>query len=417
MKHQRVPSAILMLLASIFLIGSGCAFKKDDADNAKPAQAPADVIEQIKTERAKEAFTGQLTAENVQVTFSESDMGFYNMTISWPQEVTKVQVVINGIKEIVSGSNVATRSVEHSKKQDIEVTAFDSFGSPTSVYTQAAVAPVDIIVKAPLYLAESTQINANRIYFLAEGFIETNGHNLSIESNSFIVAEPVHSGLKLFSNYSSIRTQGAQNYATEDFHHLNSSITINARKAVGTLRVAMIGFNGRNGRSGDELEKLNGITRQRNTQLDGSNGTDEILKKVPKTPDSPAETLCVRPASSGQPGKPGAAGANGENGQDGGSTGNLLVTVLQHDQFALEVGTLPGKSGKGAPGALGHEGGNGGAPGKAHGVCAQRPVTGQKGASGPKGSDGKSGANGKVGTISSNVAKQRIFDLGTFEAQ
>lgn len=391
---------------------SACAFKKDNAPKAKPVEAPTNVIEQIKTERAKEAFNGQLTADNVQVTFTEAEMGFYNMAISWPNEVTKVQIIVNGIKEIVSGSNVNIKNVEHSENQNIEITAIDSFGAPISVYTHVTTAPIDIIIDKPLYLTNDMQMEANRIYLLGNGFIQTNGYLLSISVKTLFLEEPFDSGRKLFSNYANIRTQGAQNYATEDFHSLNSSITIKAQKAVGTLRVAMIGFNGRNGLNGIELERINGYTRQRNPQLDGANGTDEVSKRVPKTPDSPAETVCVQAASDGQNGKSGAAGTNAENGQDGGNTGNLLVTVLQHDQFALEVGTLPGKAGKGGIGSQGHEGGNGGSPGKVRGACAQRPVAGQKGAQGLKGIDGKDGLNGKVGTINSNVAKQRIFDLG-----
>ncbi|AFX99793.1 hypothetical protein [Bdellovibrio bacteriovorus] len=412
MKHQKAGFTILWLFAFVLLNGPGCAFKKDNAPKAKPGETPTDVIEQIKTERAKEAFNGQLTADNVQVTFTEAEMGFYNMAISWPSEVAKVQIIVNEFKEIVSGSNTATITVVHSQAQKIELTAIDSFGAPISVYTHVTTAPVDTIIDKPLYLGKGMQMEANRMYILEGAFIQTNGHLLSISVKSLLLEGPIDSG-KLFVNHAHIRTQSAQNYATDDFHALNSSITINAHKAVGTLRVAMIGFNGRNGRNGDELEKSKGIIRQRNPQLDGANGTDEVSKRIPKTPDSPAETVCVQAASDGQNGKSGAAGTNAENGQDGGSTGNLLVTVLQHDQFALEIGTLPGKAGKGGVGAQGHEGGNGGAPGQVRGTCAQKPQAGQKGAQGPNGVDGKDGINGKVGTINSNVAKQRIFDLGT----
>lgn len=399
------------MMLCCLLVFSGCSFKKDDAEAPKATEQAPDVVEQIKTERQKEAFNGQLNAENVQVSFKEAEMGFYEMTIAWPSEVAKVQVIANARKEIVTGAGSTAILVEQGSTQVIELTAFDSFGSPVSVYLIQKDAPVDVIIQNPRYLVEDTNLEANRLYLLAGSFIETNGHHLSISVKSLFVAEPADKDLKLYTATASIRNQSAQNYISEPFQSRNSSISITAHKAVGTLRVAMIGFNGRDGRSGQELEKLQGVSRQRDTKLDGANGTNEAARQGTRTPDGPGELICLRPASSGQDGKQGAPGTDGENGQDGGHTGNLIVTIDDFTQFSLEVGTMAGRAGKGAAGTPGHEGGRGGAAGAVKGVCAQIPRAGKNGIQGPHGANGKDGAPGKVGTISSNVSKQKIFDL------
>lgn len=390
---------------------SACSFKKNGTEERKAAEPTVDVVEQIKTERAKEASNGQLSEKNVEFSFKEAEMGSYEMTISWPSDVPKVLLVVNDRKEIVSGTNSYQTKVPHSKSIAIEMTSMDSFGSPVSVYSTILSAPVDIIISSPRYLKDEMQFRANRMYLLADGSIVTNGHHLSISVNKLYVEEAKNRGSSLFLQSAKISTQGAQNFGSEPFEFRNSSITVTAKKAVGTLSVALIGFNGRNGRSGSEIEVQKGVSRQRDSQLDGVNGADEKTLRTPKTPDSPAETVCVQAASNGQDGKSGAPGANGDDGQNGGDTGNLLVTVDDNTEFSLEVGTLVGLPGKGGLGAPGHEGGNGGAPGKASGICSQRPQAGKEGAQGAHGANGKDGIRGRVGTISSNVAKQKVVDL------
>lgn len=405
----------LTLLLGCTLVLSACSFKKDDEVKPKVNEpVVVDVVEQIKSERAKEASNGQLTEENVQVTFAEAEMGFYNMTVSWPEDIPKVLVVINEKKEIVSGVSSVTVSVPQGTTMDIELTSHDSFGSSIAVFAISRRAPVDIEVSYPRYLNEDTVIEANRLYLLPDGYIETNGHHLSISVGKLTV-EPKKYGS--FIDNAKIRTQGAQNFGSNPFELRNSSITITAKKAIGTLSIAMIGFNGRHGRGGGEIELQNKVSRTRDTKLDGANGADEVIRRIPKTPDSPAQSVCSRPAGNGQGGAQGAAGTNGGDGQNGGDTGNLLVTIDDHSEFALEVGTKVGRPGKGGLGTAGHEGGNGGAPGRSMGICASSPQAGKKGANGPDGAHGKDGADGKVGTISSNVAKQKIFDLNITQSR
>nr|BFD59346.1 hypothetical protein CKG001_14530 [Bdellovibrio sp. CKG001] len=406
------------LVLCSFLALSACAFKKDDGEKSKGASEPSpatDVVEQIKSERAKEAFSGQLDDENVQVSFQEAEMGRYQLTIAWPKGISSVMLVVNGKKAIVTDASSTTAIVEQGAELAIELTAMDSLGAPMSVYAVTRKAPVDVIVSTPRYLSENTSINANRLYLLSEGFYVTNGWHLSISANKMYIQDAVNKADRLFPSYAKIRTQSAQNIGNELFEIRNSSITITAKKAVGTLSVALIGFNGRDGKSGEELEKQGKISRQRNPKLDGANGSDEVTRRIPKTPDSPPQLICVRAAGNGQDGAQGAPGANGANGENGGDTGNLLVTIDDFSEFSLEVGTQVGKGGKGGLGAPGHEGGNGGAPGKTFGVCAQVPSAGKKGAKGADGANGSDGLNGKVGAISSNVTKQKIFDLNVVQ--
>ncbi|WP_347359205.1 hypothetical protein [Bdellovibrio sp.] len=402
------------LVLSGFLALSACAFKKDDGEKTKAAADPApatDVVEQIKSERAKEAFNGQLNDENVQVSFKEAEMGRYQLTIAWPTGISSVMLVMNGKKAIIADASSTTAVVEQGAELDIELTAMDSLGAPMSVYTVTRKAPVDIILSEPYYLREDTNLSANRLYLLSGGYILTNGRHLNISVNKMYVEEAQNKAFNLFPSYAKIRTQNAQNIGSNNFEIRNSSISITAKKAVGTLSVAMVGFNGRNGKSGEELERQGNISRQRDSKLDGANGLDEATRRSPRTPDSPAQPICTRAAGNGQDGAQGAPGINGENGQPGGDTGNLLVTIDDFSEFSLEVGTQVGHGGKGASGSPGHEGGNGGAPGKTLGVCAQVPTAGKKGPKGADGTNGVDGQSGKVGTISSNVSKQNIFDL------
>ena len=402
-----------------FLALSACAFKKDDGEKTtKTAAEPpptVDVVEQIKSEQAKNASNGQLTEENVQVSFAEGEMGIYKMTISWPTDIAKVFVVANDAKEIVIGASSITFDVQHGKENTIELTAFDTIGSPVSVYKVTRKSPLDVIISTPRYMNEDGSIEANRLYIQPEGYIVTRGHHLNIFVNKLYVRDSAHKQDNLFIAYSHIRTQEVRKNGSELFEFRNSSITIAAKKAVGTLSVSMVGFNGRHGIGGAELEMVTGISRQRNTKLDGVNGLDEATKRIPKTPDSPAQLICARAAGNGQDGAQGAPGTNGEKGQNGGDTGNLLVTIDDSSEFSLEVGTQVGRGGKGALGSPGHEGGNGGAPGKTLGVCSHVPSPGKKGANGADGVSGADGLNGKVGTISSNVAKQKIFDLNVIQ--
>nr|BFD62722.1 hypothetical protein BdHM001_14030 [Bdellovibrio sp. HM001] len=406
------------LVLCSFLVLSACAFKKDDGEKSKGiAEAPptVDVVEQIKSEQAKNASNGQLTEENVQVSFSEGQMGFYKMTISWPVDIAKMFVVVNDTKEIVIGSNTITLDVQHGKENSIELTSFDTLGSPVSVYKSLRKSPLDVIISTPRYMNEDGIIEANRLYIQPEGYIVTRGYHLNISVNKLYVRDSAHKQDNLFVAYSHIRTQEVQKIGNEPFEFRNSTITIAAKKAVGTLSVSMVGFHGRQGIHGVDLELVTGISRQRNSKLDGANGSDEVTRRIPKTPDSPPQLICVRAAGNGQDGAQGAPGANGANGENGGDTGNLLVTIDDFSEFSLEVGTQVGKGGKGGLGAPGHEGGNGGAPGKTFGVCAQVPSAGKKGAKGADGANGSDGLNGKVGTISSNVTKQKIFDLNVVQ--
>lgn len=190
-------------------VGS-CSFKKNGTEERKAAEPTVDVVEQIKTERAKEASNGQLSEKNVEFSFKEAEMGSYEMTISWPSDVPKVLLVVNDRKEIVSGTNSYQTKVPHSDPVKIEMTSMDSFGSPVSVHSTVLNAPVDIIISSPRYLKEKIYLEANRMYLLADGSIVTNGHHLSISVNKLYIDEAKNRNTNLFTQSSKIKTQGAK---------------------------------------------------------------------------------------------------------------------------------------------------------------------------------------------------------------
>ncbi|KYG60753.1 hypothetical protein AZI85_12240 [Bdellovibrio bacteriovorus] len=402
---------LLSLIISALLI-QACSFKKDDGEASPAVPANSDVIETIQKEQEKQAFEGKLTEQNVSVKFEETpDPLGYKMVISWPEEAKRVQISINGkVKKIYNSTDLqSSHSEVVSSGENFEITliAFDSLGmAPYSALTLVKTAPTDFVVSKPLELTESRTIEINgRFYFLKNGKIKTNGHNLSIKAKKLII-ESDDRPSALFSSHIVTRFPGE---SMEEPHEVSgSTVLIRASLGKGHLQVSMVGGAGKDGLHGNDLEAVMGVESAKNG-LDGLAGTTtKVSKPCPRRlgidapPCEGETTLCVKPPENGQPGKDGTPGRDGQNGQDGGSTGNLTIFIEDQTEFSAYVFQrkgLPGKGGKGAPG---HPGGIGGSPGANPAPCPPA-AKGADGKRGPDGKDGLDGAPGLLGEIFHNI--------------
>lgn len=409
----------LIILSFIFAMGA-CSFKKDSGEDKAKDPAAGDVLQKIQKEQEKQAFEGQLTEQNVLVNFEEMpEPGAYRMIITWPAQVKRLQLTINEDTPVIISSANSVNSHEKlvfsQKPQKIDLMAYDSFGgAPVSSLSLLKTAPTDYESKGTVELKKDTVIEANRFFIAPSSQIITNGFNLSITTNKFIVLKE-HDSDNFFTSQISaahILTRLPFNKVSKELDYRDSAITIQTMKATGTLRVALVGTDGLDGKDG---------IAHSNRATNGVSGNDGIIKtKVMKCPgiskksiDGPicendVDYFCEKNPTNGSDGSNGAIGLPGENGQDGGPTGNLSVIVKDQSEFSLEVfqkAGQPGKRGKGGPG---QQGGLKGLAGKnPNGIC-QNAKDGSEGLTGPEGKHGLDGKPGKLGDILAKIERLKI---------
>ncbi|WP_413612889.1 hypothetical protein [Bdellovibrio sp. HCB-110] len=413
----------------IALCMNACSFKKDDAknDSTPKDNSPADVVETIQKEQEKQAFEGQLTEKNVLVTFEEqSEPMLYKMRITWPEQVKRMQVIVNKktpvIYTSINSAHLHEEPVWSSKEQEIELIAYDSLGAPVSSLALKEKAPLDYVLGTDLNLTQDTVIDVNRFFIFPKAQLQTNGHHLSIRTKKLIV-EPSEEQVSFSSvgslQYAHILTHVPSSKISNETDYRESAITIQADKAIGLLRVGLIGADGIDGRDGDAIEKDLGISKT-NADKDGANGENGILKSkvipnginaIDGSPRDREVSICEKAPSNGKDGKPGNQGHSGENGRNGGPTGSLSIFVNEQEGLSVEVVQRPGQPGKGGLGASGHNGGHGGKPGLNPGHPCTSAQKGADGPQGPKGSDGIDGQPGKVGDILPGVKRIKVIQL------
>lgn len=413
----------------IALAMNACSFKKDDAknDSTPKENSPSDVVETIQKEQEKQAFEGQLTKKNVLVTFEEQpEPQLYKMKITWPEQVKRMQIIVNKKTPVIYTSVNSTNSHEEpvwsSKDQEIELIAYDSLGAPISSLALKEKAPLDYVLGTDVNLTQDTVIDVNRFFIFPKAQLQTNGHHLSIIAKKIII-EPSEEKVSFSSigslQYAHILTHIPFNKISNETDYRESAITIQAEKATGLLRVGLIGADGVDGRDGHTVEKDLGISKT-NTDKDGANGENGILKSkvVPNginvidgSPREKEVLMCEKAPSNGRDGKPGSQGHSGENGRNGGPTGSLSIFVNEQEGLSIEVIQRPGQPGKGGLGASGHTGGQGGKPGLNPGHPCASAQKGADGLQGPKGSDGIGGQPGKVGDILPGIKRIKVIQL------
>lgn len=399
-----------LLVITALSLSVGCSFKKDNS-HSPPAQQ--DVVETLKKDQEKQAFEGQLTESNVSIKFDEIDApGAYKMLISWPNQISRMQVVINnGSPDIITGKSTFTIPVSQNTQQMIDLLAYDSLGAPISSLRLIKSAPKDFLIDSTVSLSADTTLDGNRLFITEKGLILTNGFNLSINVNKITLSQKEFTGMGMPTDNGHIVTSFLNLPATKLEQLRGSSISINAKIAIGHLHVFLIGANGQNGRDGREMENA---TSNIQTSLNGTNGSDgqsflplrPCFKGNKDAPCDPvASYVCKKAPTNGEDGKAGPQGADGEDGWNGGDTGSISVVVQDYSQFSLEITQKRGSPGKGGQGAPGKDGGKGGLAGKSAEGCpiAKNGNNGPRGKNGNAGHDGTFGKNGSVITSVSNT--------------
>lgn len=386
---MRASTLFAALLALSF---ASCSFKKNpgqDNTAVAPETPPTDVIKTIQEEQERQAFEGKLTEENVSLEFVElENPNTYKMIVRWPKQIKRLQLDINDLdpifKTIADDVSTYERTVVGNQLQTVRLTAFDTLGGPISTITLKRKSPRDIIYGSTENLKKSEYINANRIYFLEQGRIITNGYDLSISANKIYILKGPESEARSDIYSRQANSQIMTNLLgtnTEVGVPTSSNIVVTAKMAIGHLAVLMIGKNGSDGVDGQEIEKQLRIGKVAHPTYNGANGQDGVLTYSTKKcshrsgPDSgPCEMSYAK--CDKQP-------TNGESGK-------------------------PGLKGLGAPGGAG---GLGGKAGKNPGPPCIAAQDGANGSTGARGKDGKHGIAGKVGEVITNVSKVKELVL------
>ncbi len=391
------------LLVALSISLGACAFKKDDPESEKAKNA-TDVIEALE----RQAFDGQLSAEIVRIEFIESDEPeFYSLNISWPKPISMMKVSIDGQPySFVKNTNSFQKQVIHSKKIKIHLVALNAMGGEISSYPVEATAPADFLIDDDIQLQKHERISVNRVYFLNNAKILTNGYNLDLKANKLITNLPIKSDASRM-NYSNahILTNFPNEIAKEKEFLRGSIISITAKKAIGQLRIAMVGLNGQDG--------ANGMDALPNAGLNGAHGKDAVGSGSPRCDETGCRgaPACAAAPTNGENGRNGTPGENGQDGWDAGSAGILSVLIEDYSDFRLEVMMRRGLPGKGGRGGKGSPGGIGGNPGQdRHNLCAGKASRGQNGMPGPAGQDGKDGKPGVVSEVSNNTPRAIIYE-------
>jgi hypothetical protein len=270
-------------------------------------------------------------------------------------------------------------------------------------------------------LKEDITIQCNRAYFKSDKKIFSNGFNFRLITNKLYVLESKETQNKFgngFISEANILTTLPNTLAQFPVQLEGSKVTIEAEEAHGTLKVAMIGFNGQNGRNGEELDQERGLVRTLDPALNGANGQDSVIfKDTVACPSRRGDGGCQRtvlscqnPPTNGSNGRQGLAGTPGENGQRGGNTGSFFVDIKRPGDFKVEIGQLAGKPGRGGIGGAGSPGGLAGKAGRQDHPC---PAAAD-GTAGPQGAPGANGANGAdavIGTVNTGNIPAYFFYL------
>lgn len=423
-------------IIALCMMVSACAFTTDEVKDRNAEKTAQDVLAEHQKREVErfsvESGDGRLTDKNVKIEFKDSSViGVYRMRVTWPQSAPNILVEHEDFTQSFLGNEFYETSINHSQETVISITSRDSKGSVINKKVFHVQAPKDLIVKRDIHLRADTLYDVKKVYFASQSRIYTNGYNLNIVAEKIIVedieqacekvSDPHCIDTEEFPSLINIQTTHPDNEAIVNYQSSGSKISIEAKEAYGTLRIAAIGFNGKDGRSGSELDKISGRNISvSDISLKGISGKDAETAQETEpcgfrggNIDTPCEKSVIRCTShptNGAPGKTGAAGTPGENGQNGGNTGDIYVNVSSSPKFLIKVWQKPGQGGNGGAGGPGSVGGPGGDPGKNLSPCtAAQP--GPPGASGPSGKNGENGKTGEIGRIQVLGALVETFPL------
>ncbi|MFM6929488.1 MAG: hypothetical protein ACKOX6_13550, partial [Bdellovibrio sp.] len=238
-----------------------CAFKKDD-DKATPEQTKLadDVVKKIQD--GKDEINVQLKENNISVKFEDDEPGYYQMVVTWPENVGSMEVHLDGnfLQNVVGKSSIKIPA-KHSQKHTLHLRAFASAANGArllSEFESDYQAPKDVIFKNDTFLDADTEHLVNRTYFTSNAHIYTNGNDLKITTNQLIVVDQDEDA-------SQGEPEDTFNIVTFKDPAVPTSITgktsfieIRATSAIGNLKIALTGRNGADGQDGLDQARATG---------------------------------------------------------------------------------------------------------------------------------------------------------------
>ncbi len=406
-------AAILLSVAG--LMTAGCAFKKDGGPTPESAAAE-ELLKTIEVKKQQQAFEGKLTKENVSVRFDETDtLNVYEMIITWPSSIATMVITIDErtpeIRQQHHGG-VFKIPVLSGYEHKIELMAYDSLGSPISSLSLVEQVPKDLLVDKTFHLKRSEVFEVNRVFFYDGAQLVTNGFDLTIKARKIFVQNREFTSVRVPLNEAHIVTTPPNTLASDQSNLKGSKIQIHADQAVGTLAVALIGYNGQDGKKGADAPM------PAPGSLDGAPGQPGQIKSRRQpcfrgnidAPCEPEVVICAVAATNGEDGKNGTPGLPGGDAWNGGNAGELQIVIMNSSEFKLEVAQKVGQPGKPGVGGEGTPGGKGGSGGANNTYCAGG-LKGKDGNDGGKGENGKKGEPGQKAIIDHNLQKVEIYDL------
>ncbi|WP_413587460.1 hypothetical protein [Bdellovibrio sp. HCB274] len=403
-----------ILVLGLCLIVGACAFKKEDAEDKQRQELAEDVAKQMQEDQKNAGV--DLKRDNVSVKFEDGTPGRYTLRIQWPEAVGTMEVFINDqLVEAVSGRSYYSSEVLQGEILVINLRAFASVsngGRFLSDLSDKFFVPRDLIFKNNVELTSNFSEDVHRIYFWQNGRIISNGYSVKLKADLLVVEDEdaYQTGLpEQDSHITSILTDKSKS---------PDLISIDAKKAVGTLRISMSGANGKNGRNGNDFAIANGLSVFTGPAAAGASGSNGVGKMGrPCNPGSrgfcePIPPSCSVQPTNGQAGANGVAGNRGEDAENGFNTGNANITVTNNDEFVLEVYQTPGLGGTGGAGSPGQPGGAGGAPGNRTGNCTPASP-GPRGTDGADGERGDNGSSGEFGEVKTDVKNIKVIQRTT----
>ena len=288
----------------------------------------------------------------------------YAINVRWTEASQHVVITFNQ-KEVLNSSTSEKSfdiEAEGGSSANILVEAIEA-GKKTFLGELNTLIPRDFVFESDLSLESDLSISANRIFLPSRTKIVTNGFNFTIKGNKFVSEDSeIISFLK--TSQAPPLTPGRS----------GGKISINAKDAVGNLRIELRGEKGGNGQNGASW----GQEAQKG--VDGKDSEDGSFEND----DGRGHSYCVRDAGSGGPGVNGARGRDGSPGEIGGDSGTLLIHIENNSEFKVSPQIEAGESGVSGIGGSGQAGGEGGDPGTVYSNC-------KPGNKGPTGRPGDAG--------------------------
>lgn len=392
--YMRAVFAVLPLF-----VGVSCAFKKDSNENIKKSEDRS----------AKQAQTDVLSSSEVIVSFiPQEDYQSYVARLSWPPEKqmqfslrygSSISSMAGFREELIDArtvkffdikcksGNIVRYEISFAHAQGAAPSRFDSdFNCPTDMRISGDFGDLKLLsaVTGRLYIENQSTI------WLKDAKVDLNLIELVILGSASIESTRAY----------------PRNDISDDG---KAEVRIQAKRAVGELKLKLRGVPGANGRSGYEVQVASAEYQEslmKNPISNGAGGSPGQSVLVARGRDASPVAKCVRTPGNGGNGQDGIVqGLSGEDGQSGGPSSRAQIAILDNSGFRLSALIEPGVAGKGGAGGPGQPGGLGGPAGSSSDACPAARA-GQPGAPASAGKDGSSGAPGFCGeiSISSNFA-------------